>query len=162
MTERVSNDVETYTCAWCGGVFEKNDGWTDADAKAEALANGFTGADGPMDVVCDVCYRRLLERPASEQRRHRLRLRRATNHRLGRVAVELAHQLDAEDFYASACWLVKQRDDARRERDELKADHGEYLMGLSDEDFEAFIESMREARQLCKMRRAARAAEKGG
>jgi hypothetical protein len=42
---------------------------------------------------------------------------------------------------------------------ELKADHGEHLMDLSDEDFEALIESMREARQLCKERRAARAAE---
>ena len=48
---------DVYTCARCGAEFEREDDWTDADAKAEALANGFTEADGRMAIVCDVCYR---------------------------------------------------------------------------------------------------------
>lgn len=49
---------ETYTCAACGGVFEK--GWSDEEALAEA-AEVFPDWGGPMDVVCDDCWNKMRE-----------------------------------------------------------------------------------------------------
>lgn len=47
--------IEKYTCAMCGGTFDK--GWSDAEALAE-LAAKFQGF-GPEEcgLVCDQCYR---------------------------------------------------------------------------------------------------------
>jgi hypothetical protein len=51
----------TYTCDDCGGTFEE--GWSDEEAHAEAVQNFGTLADGPaMAVVCDDCYRDIMER----------------------------------------------------------------------------------------------------
>jgi hypothetical protein len=48
-----------YSCAECGGLFEKNPEWTDADAEAEALAVGFD-LDDDCVMVCHDCYVRLM------------------------------------------------------------------------------------------------------
>jgi len=46
-----------FKCFHCGGVFEKD--WTDEEAKAESIINGFTGDNYTPDelcIVCDDCY----------------------------------------------------------------------------------------------------------
>lgn len=45
---------ETYACAGCGGTFAK--GWTDGEALAE-FEYTFDDYAGPVEVVCDDCYR---------------------------------------------------------------------------------------------------------
>ena len=52
---------DTYRCAACGGVFEKQrDGWSHEEAVAEAAAK-FPGLDIEDEtqaaIVCDDCYR---------------------------------------------------------------------------------------------------------
>lgn len=52
MTHLKANE---YQCDNCKGVFEK--GWSDEEADAEAIANGF----GPLDeddnvLICDECF----------------------------------------------------------------------------------------------------------
>jgi hypothetical protein len=54
--------TDTFTCALCGGVFEK--GWTDEEAAAERAANGWTGTD--CDVTCDDCFKLLMARRAAD------------------------------------------------------------------------------------------------
>lgn len=51
--------ANTYTCAYCKGVFEK--GWDDTDAEAE-LKEKFGEEYTPenCDVVCDDCYKRIM------------------------------------------------------------------------------------------------------
>jgi hypothetical protein len=50
-----------FTCAECG--WEGESGWSDEEAQAEALMNGFTPefleADGGAVVVCDDCYQKM-------------------------------------------------------------------------------------------------------
>lgn len=51
----MSGEPRTYTCASCGGTFDEE--WTEAEAQAEAAANGW--GDVPMSEmakVCDDCY----------------------------------------------------------------------------------------------------------
>ena len=50
--------AETYTCAACGGAFEK--GWSDDEAQAEAggLFPGLSIND--MAIVCDDCYPKIM------------------------------------------------------------------------------------------------------
>jgi hypothetical protein len=45
-----------FTCTACGGTFEQ--GRPDAEAKAESALR-FPGYDGPLDVVCEDCFRKL-------------------------------------------------------------------------------------------------------
>jgi hypothetical protein len=50
--------MNTFTCAACGGTFEK--GWSDEEAAAEALE-----VWGPLDpddeaTVCDDCYKAIM------------------------------------------------------------------------------------------------------
>jgi hypothetical protein len=46
---------ETFTCASCGGTFEKE--WSDEEAQAEYERNiPLEDRGGPIDVVCDECY----------------------------------------------------------------------------------------------------------
>jgi hypothetical protein len=48
-----------FTCAQCGGVFEK--AWTDEEAIAEAHETYTTGElDEGTEVVCGDCYRRVM------------------------------------------------------------------------------------------------------
>lgn len=44
----------TYRCAQCG--WEGESEWTDEEARAEAVANGFDPDGEPMAVICDDCY----------------------------------------------------------------------------------------------------------
>jgi hypothetical protein len=60
----VSGAGEPYTCAHCGGRFEKT--ISDEEALAEARATWKPGGDGDVDandtaVICDDCYRLLME-----------------------------------------------------------------------------------------------------
>jgi hypothetical protein len=53
-----------FTCAACGGVFEK--GWTDAEAEAERIANGWASTD--CGITCDDCFKLIMaERAADAQ-----------------------------------------------------------------------------------------------
>ena len=52
ITGRIMPDV--FTCAICGGEFPR-DAETEAEALAEARANGFDVAE--CGLVCDACYR---------------------------------------------------------------------------------------------------------
>lgn len=48
---------DTFTCAYCGGTFQRRPEWTDEDALAEAKE--FFGYDVPkaeQEVLCDDCY----------------------------------------------------------------------------------------------------------
>jgi hypothetical protein len=51
-----------YTCEACGETFSPPDDWTDDDAAAEFSAT--FGAPLPSDaaVVCDPCYKRIIEK----------------------------------------------------------------------------------------------------
>lgn len=54
-----------YTCEECGGVFDMvdNEEWSDERAHEEALQQfGKDGHDPTMAIVCDDCYRRIMER----------------------------------------------------------------------------------------------------
>lgn len=46
----------TYTCALCGGTFNK--GWSDEEAEAE-LASTFAVPKDECDLVCDNCYKEM-------------------------------------------------------------------------------------------------------
>ncbi len=46
-----------YKCDLCGGIFEK--AWSDEDALAEKVANGFADMDCAM--VCDDCYNLVMQ-----------------------------------------------------------------------------------------------------
>lgn len=48
--------VETFTCAECGGTFNK--ARTDDEARAEAAVHGFDPAD--CVIVCDDCFQKLM------------------------------------------------------------------------------------------------------
>jgi hypothetical protein len=51
--------MSQFTCASCGGVFEK--GRTDAEAQAEYRANmPEVPPDEPTDLLCDPCYQRFM------------------------------------------------------------------------------------------------------
>lgn len=45
---------EQYRCEMCGGIFDF--AWSDEDARAEAIANGF--ADMECGLICDDCYQK--------------------------------------------------------------------------------------------------------
>ncbi len=47
---------ETYTCAICGGVFEKDAEWTDEAAMAEAKKMGFREGEDEPAVCCNDCF----------------------------------------------------------------------------------------------------------
>lgn len=51
----------TYTCAHCGGVYSK--GWSDEEARAEYEATMPQAVErgDEVAVVCDDCYRPILE-----------------------------------------------------------------------------------------------------
>jgi len=50
--------ADEYTCAMCGGTFEK--AWSDDEARAE-FAEEFPEASGDdAEVVCDDCYRQMM------------------------------------------------------------------------------------------------------
>lgn len=54
----MSKSKDTYTCAECGGEFEK--GWSDEEAKAEFGAE-FTSHDlDDAALVCDDCYKKIM------------------------------------------------------------------------------------------------------
>jgi hypothetical protein len=48
-----------YVCELCKGTFVS--GWSEAEAKAEYQENFGAGGDEPPSVVCDDCYRRIIE-----------------------------------------------------------------------------------------------------
>ncbi|MGI4876668.1 MAG: hypothetical protein ACRYG4_04210 [Janthinobacterium lividum] len=50
---RESLGAKSYTCAKCGGTFDK--GWSDEEAAAE-LAASFAVPLADCDLVCDPCY----------------------------------------------------------------------------------------------------------
>ena len=53
---------DTYTCAECNGEFEA--GWSEEEARAEQVENGFGEMpDSAMVVVCDDCYEQLFGEP---------------------------------------------------------------------------------------------------
>jgi len=52
---------KTFTCAMCGGTFSQ--AWSDDEAKAELDAT-FSVQAKHCDVVCDDCYRSLMETTA--------------------------------------------------------------------------------------------------
>jgi hypothetical protein len=55
----MNNPMEQFTCANCGGVFNK--GWSDSKAVAEYRANmPEVPPDEPTDLVCDPCYERIM------------------------------------------------------------------------------------------------------
>ena len=59
--------TETFTCASCGGTFDK--GWSDEEAAAEAeeLFPGINVSDpAEAGVVCDGCYRHIMSRARAE------------------------------------------------------------------------------------------------
>jgi hypothetical protein len=49
----------TFTCASCGGTWEK--GWTEAEKEAERRSL-FAELDDETDTVCEDCFRRLMGR----------------------------------------------------------------------------------------------------
>ena len=50
---------DRFTCARCGGIFNK--GWSDAEAKAKYRANmPEVPPDEPTDLLCDPCYQRFM------------------------------------------------------------------------------------------------------
>lgn len=55
------SESDTYTCAHCGGTFER--GWTDEEAQAESVQNFGVRGDAPgMALVCDDCYQEIMTR----------------------------------------------------------------------------------------------------
>ena len=54
---------DTFTCELCGGTFPK--AWSDAEAQAEAVTNGFD-IQGDTAVVCDDCYDKIMGREMSK------------------------------------------------------------------------------------------------
>jgi hypothetical protein len=53
--------MSQFTCASCGGVYEKV--WSDAEAQAEYRANmPEVPRDEPTDLVCNDCYERFMAR----------------------------------------------------------------------------------------------------
>jgi DNA-directed RNA polymerase subunit RPC12/RpoP len=61
MTKKKKKNTEKYTCAACGGIFEK--GWSDEEALKEYEETSFK-TKPPVgvhtDLVCDVCYEKLM------------------------------------------------------------------------------------------------------
>lgn len=58
----------TFTCEHCGGVFDRNPDWTDADETIEyqeRFSEEFRADEGGPVRLCDYCYRLLLEIMAS-------------------------------------------------------------------------------------------------
>ena len=53
----------SYTCACCGGVFDKSTGdWSDECAEAELIERfGKEALNEPLEIVCDDCYRAIME-----------------------------------------------------------------------------------------------------
>ena len=49
---------DTFTCAACGGTFDK--GWSDDEMWAEALVHGFDPHDQNV-LVCDDCFEPVME-----------------------------------------------------------------------------------------------------
>ena len=52
--------MDKFTCAQCGGVFNK--GWSDAEAEAEyhKIMMPEVPPDEPVDEVCDDCYQQFM------------------------------------------------------------------------------------------------------
>lgn len=46
---------ETYKCKCCGGVFEK--GWSEEEAREEAVRNFPDVQKEPQVIICDDCYK---------------------------------------------------------------------------------------------------------
>lgn len=60
-TEQPDIGPESYTCAQCGGTFEKDPEWTDEDVLAEAEVHGFLYDPDPQNVVvCDDCFKQIM------------------------------------------------------------------------------------------------------
>jgi len=55
----VSGEGESYTCARCGGTFEKVRSDEEAMAEARSLWTPETMAD-PQAVICDPCFREFI------------------------------------------------------------------------------------------------------
>ena len=54
-----ARERNTFTCAKCGGTFNK--GWSDAEAMAEYHTRmPEVPPDEPTAVICDVCYERFM------------------------------------------------------------------------------------------------------
>ena len=49
--------MSQYTCAACHETFDS--GWTDEEARAEQMANGFDKV--PCDITCDDCHKKAME-----------------------------------------------------------------------------------------------------
>lgn len=49
--------MTTYTCEVCNGIFET--GWSEEEAEAERMRNGW--ADVPCGLVCDDCFKEMVE-----------------------------------------------------------------------------------------------------
>lgn len=57
----------TYRCENCGGEFES--GWSDDEAQAESVENfGQRGDDPGMAIVCDDCFRDVMERIGAKRK----------------------------------------------------------------------------------------------
>lgn len=54
-----ANAHPSFTCAECGGEFEKE--WSDEESLEEARVNGFDPDNEETVVVCDDCYRKIME-----------------------------------------------------------------------------------------------------
>jgi Fe2+ or Zn2+ uptake regulation protein len=51
----------TFTCEECGGTFPRE--WSDEKAREEAKANGFDPDGVDIAIVCDDCYKKLMDKP---------------------------------------------------------------------------------------------------
>jgi len=50
---------DKFTCAACGGTFDKE--WSDDDAMREANDNGFLDKPEPLVLICDDCYNEAMD-----------------------------------------------------------------------------------------------------
>jgi hypothetical protein len=59
--------TDTFTCAGCGGTFDKE--WSDAEAQAEYERNiPAEDRGGPVDTVCDDCYNAVMNKRFGTQK----------------------------------------------------------------------------------------------
>ncbi len=47
-----------FTCGECGGEFDFE--WSDEEARAEAIRNGFNPDSDDMAIICDNCYQKVM------------------------------------------------------------------------------------------------------
>jgi hypothetical protein len=91
---------DTYTCAGCGGTFDK--GWSDEEADAESVATFGVRGDAPgMATVCDPCYQQIMRvAPRDAYHRHLDACAQCRNHPFNQCAVGarlLREAVDAAD-----------------------------------------------------------------